>query len=288
MSRLAQILPAPKRATPPPRRETYRAFPTTVHAVTELTPRMRRFTLRSPQFTTHRRTRPDEFFGLLLPRGDALHVPERGMTGTTPRGIVSALSEADRPELRWYTIRDHRPDDGEIDVDIVLHGSGPESGPGSRWAEAAQPGDTVGFAEGNGMYNPPAGARRQLFFADITAVPALCAILESATPAPGRPRPDRDTIAHIEVPTAEDITPITTEATVHWHVRGTQPAGFSIPLLRDAVVDGGSTHDPVDYAWVCAEAEMVKQARRLLIREAVVPRERITFSGYWRLGEARG
>ncbi|GAA1182402.1 siderophore-interacting protein [Nesterenkonia xinjiangensis] len=282
MSRLARLLPAPQRAAPPPRRETYRAFATTVHAVQDLSPRMRRVTLAAPQFTDYLTSRADDFFALLIPGADGLALPPEGLVGTTPRGLVTAIPEAQRPELRWYTIRDHRPDAGEIDVDIVLHGSDPESGPGSRWASRAEPGDTVGFAEGNGIYNPPAAAHHQLFFADITAVPALAAILGAPEPSPGQPRPGRTAMAHVEVPEAEDIIEIDTDVAVHWHVRGSRNPGFSIPQILDGVPRG-----QIDYAWVCAEADLVKQTRRLLVREGGVSKDMITFSGYWRRGAAR-
>ncbi|ROR73427.1 siderophore-interacting protein [Bogoriella caseilytica] len=282
MSRFARLLPPKQRVEPPPRRGTYRAFATTVHQVQDLSARMRRVTLGAPQFQDYSLCRPDDFFALLLPGERGLELPPEGTTGTTPRGLVADMPEDHRPEMRWYTIREHRPQAGEVDVDIVLHGDGPESGPGSRWASHARRGDPAGFVEGNGMYNPPPTTRRQLFFADITAVPALAAILESPDPAPGRPRPGAADVAHIEVPEAGDILDIDTEVAIAWHVRGSQPPGFSIEqLLRDA------PRGEIDYAWVCAEAGLVKQVRRALVHDSGVPKNAITFSGYWREGEAR-
>lgn len=265
----------------PERRGEYRAFSATVAAVADLTSRMRRVTLSAPQFADYRRIRADDFFALLLPGLEKTAVLAEELTGPSTRGVAALVPGLNRPTLRWYTIRAHRPDSTEIDVDIVLHGSGPDSGPGSRWAASAQPGDEVGFAEGNGMYNPHETAKRQLFFADITALPALSAILEDPDPAPGAPRPGIGSVAHIEVPDAEDITHINTEATLHWHVRDDSERGFSIPRLLDSAVR------EVEYAWLCAERDMVARARRSLVDDGGLAKESITFSGFWRFGEER-
>lgn len=45
--------------------------------------------------------------------------------------------------------------------------------------------------------------------------------------------------------------------------------------------------EDIDDAWVCGERRAVQEIRRHLV-ERGVSRDRITFSGYWRLGEARG
>lgn len=275
--RLPRVL---RHAEPPARRETYRAFLATVVAVEDLTPRMRRVTLRAPQLADYRRVRADDFFALLIPGDGGIEIPGDEITAETPRGVAELIPEAQRPTLRWYTIRAHRPSSAEIDVDIVLHGSGLASGPGSTWATHARPGDAVGIAEGNGVYNPVPDAERQLFFADITALPALISILESADPAPGRPRPGTGSIAHIEVPSEEDVTEIATDVDVRWHVRGTERTGFSVPRILDGV-------DGISYAWLCAEADMVKRARRLVSGPGGVSKSAITFSGYWRHGQAR-
>ena len=68
------------------------------------------------------------------------------------RTAVAQIPEAQRPEMRWYTVRALRPEAAEIDVDIVVHG---DSGPGSAWALRAAPGDRVGFrASGSSLPGP--------------------------------------------------------------------------------------------------------------------------------------
>lgn len=263
-------------------RGTYRAFSATVTDLVSLTTQMRRVTLSAAQFTDYRLIRPDDFFGLLIPGPEGLDLPASGLTGPSPRATAALLPGQLRPEMRWYSVRCHRPEAAEIDVDVVLHGDDEvTSGPGSRWAAAAKHGDVVGFVEGNGLYNPPEDSRRQVFFADVTALPALASLLESEEPAPGRPALGAESTANIEVEYESDIQPIDTATNVRWHVRAGSSPGVSIPRLLD-----GSPRGAIGYAWVCAEASLVREARRFLI-SAGMAKERIAFSGYWRLGEAR-
>jgi NADPH-dependent ferric siderophore reductase len=276
-------LSPPTRAHRPEPRGSYRAFAVTVTEAVSLTPRMRRITLRAPEFTDYEPIRPDDFFALLIPGPEGLALPDGALVGSSPRAAAELIPARYRPELRWYTVRSHRPEAGEIDVDIVLHGDDEaSSGPGGRWAAAAGPGDVAGFVEGNGVYSPPVPAGRQLFFADETALPALSSILASAEPSPGCPALGREATAHIEVEHESDIQPIDTAATVHWHVRDGRRPGLAIPRVLD-----GIPPDEIGYAWVCAEASLVQETRRFLIAEGGVAKELITFSGYWRQGEAR-
>ncbi|WP_146341781.1 siderophore-interacting protein [Nesterenkonia sp. NBAIMH1] len=267
-----------------PPRERHRAFACTVQAARAITPGMRRITLSAPELTDFQQGAKDEFFALMIPAAYGLRLPESTPEGTPPRALAAMIPEEQRPLLRWYTIRAHRPEAGEVDVDMVLHGEGSSSGPGSSWAAEARPGDIVGFCEGNGIYYPPAGAETQIFFADETALPALAALLESPKPHPDRPAPKPEsTHVHIEVPAASEIQPISTETTVHWHVRDDRPPGAA---LTEAL-HGMDLPARADYAWVCAEAGTVRTVRRHLVRTLGMPKEKIFFSGYWRRGEAR-
>lgn len=283
MSLLRNIqLPAARRSPRPERRDRYRAFPATVVEVAQLTPGMRRITLGSAQFTDYRRLRPDDFFGLLLPGTSRLHLAEDGLLGETPRGTINLIPEGNRPATRWYTVRSHRPIDGEIDVDIVLHGNGPEAGPGSQFATAATPGDVVGFCEANGLYTPPSSTARQIFFADETSLPALASILESDEPTPGSARLTRQqAVAHIEVANGREIQSINTDVPVHWYTRqGARPGSALMEALPR--LSAGK----MDYAWVCAEAGTVQQVRGHLRAQGWSTKQ-IKTCAYWRLGKAR-
>lgn len=268
----------------PLKRTTRRAFSCRVAQATQLTPHMRRITLEAEEFCDFQPLAPDEYFGLMIPRSGTLELPPQHPTDLSPRALVALIPEDLRPDVRWYTVRQHRPALGEVDVDMVLHGEGETSGPAGRWASRARRGDVVGFCECKGVYAPEDTVKTQLFVGDETSLPALAALLESEEPAPARGRLDsRHVTVHIEVPGEDEIQQIRTDVPVHWHVRnGARPGSAVVKELERAELP-----NPIDYAWICAEALTVKLTRRHLVNVRGVDKSKILFSGYWRLGEAR-
>ncbi len=255
----------------PPVRQTYGCFSVRVVGIRQLSPTLRRITLGGEALTTYRRFGLDEYFGLLIPpagQGVQLIADD----SEDPRAAVAALPRRTRPHLRWYTVRGHRPELGELDVDMVTHG---DNGRASQWAEGVRVGDEAGFIECGYLYAPPLDAGTQLFTADETALPALGAILESGT-ITARTR------AFIEVPDADDIQDLDTTATLTWVVRqGAAPGHELRASLRAAAPERP------DYAWVCGEATSVARIRSHLMREVGVSRNRITYSGYWNCDRPR-
>ncbi|MGV9806842.1 siderophore-interacting protein [Micromonospora chersina] len=189
-----------------------------------------------------------------------------------------ALDPSVRAVMRSYTIRAQRPERNELDIDFVRHG---DSGPATRWAGRARPGDEVlllGPAvpdERTVRFQPPTGADAVLLVADETALPAVGGILDwlpAGTPVR----------AFVEVPTAGDIQPLPTAAAeVTWLVRGASARGSSllVDTLRGARLPGAAP-----YAWIAGESGMVRAVRRHLVGERGLDRRRVTFAGYWRRG----
>ena len=108
------------------------------------------------------------------PRGRPLIMPDPEPVNV--RASVAALPAADRPALRWYTIRDHDPVLGQVDIDIMTHG---DSGPGSAWTCRARRGDPVGLRASGALYRGCEVRGRQVLVADETSVPSVAAILDS-------------------------------------------------------------------------------------------------------------
>lgn len=274
---------AERRRTPLSRQHR-RAFPCVVSEVKQLTPLMRRITLEADEFSTYELLAADEYFGLMIPNEHGLKLPASPPTTITPRGLIALIPDHLRPDVRWYTVREHRRQERQVDVDMVLHGQGRTGGPAGNWALRAQPGDIVGFCECKGNYAPEPEDRTRLFIGDETSLPAISALLESPRPGPGTRRLDPEgTDVHIEVPTAEDIQTIASDVPVTWHIRGEGRPGTALLDALPALHLSPET----DYVWLCAEALTVKQIRRHLVGTVGIDRSRILFSGYWRLGEAR-
>lgn len=217
----------------------------TVTAVNDLHPRLRRLTFAAPEFADFAVEGPDECFGWLLPADG-------------------------RPHLRWYTVRAHRAAAAEIDVDVVLHG---DAGPAARFASAARPGDAAGFRSSGAAYAPPTGSRSQLLLGDETSMPALARIVESL------PAGTRDVRAVVELPDRTWTYHVDSDLDVEWRYRlGTAPGSTLNSLIAQQPY-------PLDYAWVCGEATAVRAVRRRLVDGWGLDRRRVTFSGYWRIGQ---
>ncbi|HEX6344887.1 siderophore-interacting protein, partial [Umezawaea sp.] len=216
-------------------RDEYEQFPMTVARTTTLNPHLRRITFHAPEFGTWYTSGADEYFGLLVPRGNELHFPT--VDRLNIRAAVAKMPEATRPDLRWYTVRAARRAQCEIDVDFVLHEDA--RGPGSNWATAAEPGSIAGFRACGSTYEQLPDTAQRLLVADETALPALSAILEQ--------QPGARAIAEVPDETYQIPTPPGVEF-VH---RGNNTPGTQ--ALR--AVAALPAQD-FDYAWICGEANL--------------------------------
>ncbi|MBW4718256.1 siderophore-interacting protein [Saccharothrix obliqua] len=223
-------------------------------------------------------TWPDQQLKLLFPK-NGHPVPDLPAAKDDKYGMgwyqaYQAIPEPERPWMRSYTVRAHHPDTHEIDVDFVLH---PDAGPATRWAQHAQPGDTLGRYGPSAAYRKPLGRSDWLLLAgDETALPAIATHL-AALPA-GFP-----TTAYVEVRDATEHQPLDTAADLdlHWVHRGDTPPGRGTGLLdavRAARLPAGTP-----YAWLAGEAGVVRGLRRHLVDDRGVDKRRIDFTGYWRL-----
>src|SRR5829696_2759967 len=189
----------------------------TVAAREAATPRMARFTLRAPAFEDLGVEQPGEIITLgWCEPGEPLVLPERGWRFPGGR------------EQHWrnFTVRAHRPEQAEIDVDFFLHG---DVGRASAWAMRASPGDRVGYAGPRVHFAPDREADWTLLVADETGLPALLAIAESL-PA-GHP-----VVALAEIHDERERQPVELAAALdlRWCSRDGRPAGTTT-VLADAL-----------------------------------------------------
>lgn len=204
-----------------------------------------------------------------------LFAPE-GVTYPEPFDMERIRAEFPRdqwPTNRAYTVRGWDPAAREMAIDFVVHGDEGLAGP---WAARVRPGETVRFLGPGGLYVPDPAADWHLLVGDESALPAIAASLE---------RVPAGALVHafVEVSDAEEEQKIATPdgVGITWLHRGERPVGEAlIAAVRGLDFPAGDVH-----AFVHGEAGFVKELRRHLRLERKVPRERLSVSGYWRLGQ---
>ncbi|MGW6918854.1 siderophore-interacting protein [Kitasatospora sp. NPDC054939] len=255
----------------------FRFFAAHVVRTERLGPTMVRVTLGGEELRDFASGGRDQSFSLFLPHPgqDAPVLPLEA--GENWFAAWRALDESVRAVMRSYTIRAHRTEPAELDVDFALHG---DTGPASRWARTAAAGDRVlllgPYVADNrsATFLPPQGTDLVLLAADETALPAAGGILEWL-PAGTAVR------AFIEVPERADVQEFATgpEVDLTWLVRAE-----GHPSLVDAVRAAELPADTTPYAWIAGEAGTVRTLRRHLVNDRGLDRTAVNFSGYWRRG----
>lgn len=264
--------------------QPYTLFRAEVMRTRQLSPHMRRITFGGPDLAGCASAGLDQRIKLFLPQQGQSEpdVP----TGADWFTEYRAMPDDRRPFMRTFTIADLRVAEHEMDVDFVLHGGhGDESGPASRFAAAAQPGDRVAILGPDVRHSPIVGYEYQpgadtdwtLLAGDETALPAIAAIL-STLPA------DRQALVFLEVESAREMRPLDCASNVHvtWLSRGGAPA-VGGGLLCEAIT---RTTFPTGrpYAWLASESSAVVGLRRHLVNERGVDKKDVYFAGYWLLG----
>jgi NADPH-dependent ferric siderophore reductase len=212
-----------------------------VVAAHPVTPRMRRVTVRSDA-AVGLDVRPAQDIELLL---------------REPSG---------RRVKRRYTIRQARPETGELDLDVLLHGDGP----GARWGADARPGDAVEYQGPRGKLE----LRRapwHLLIGDESALPAIAAITDALPP-------DEQAFAVIEVQDAADELPVAGET--RWVHRGDATAGTADLLtaaLAEVAIPAGAR------AYLMGESRAMVTLRSML-EERGIDHDAVFLKGYWNIG----
>lgn len=282
----------------------YRIFRTEVLRAQRISPSFVRVTLAGPELAFCGATLLDQRVKLIF--------------STDPETLAGAddwyaawreLPDERRPPMRTYTLRDVRPEAGEVDIDFACHG---DAGPASRFALTAAPGQQVLLVgpdarvpghDASGVAWQPGRARELLLVGDETAAPAICNIL-SVLPA------EATGLAVIEVPHADDAQPVEAPdgVEVRWVARtGERVGDDATPHVlewarqRTSGVPGEGVEetdrerdglliweeasaDEDRYAWLAGEAGWVTGLRRSLVNDLGLPRKQLSFMGYWKDG----
>lgn len=290
----------------------YALFDITLKSRRQITPSLACFTFGGDidQLTTFA---PDQRVKLFFaPEHAAPRLAERLSSHDDWYAAYRALPDDDRPAMRTYTIRAVRRDPVEVDIEFVLHG---DSGPATRWATAAQPGDRLSISApvlgGDQLgfeWKPSPHIDDVVLVADETGLPAAIGIIEELDARAVKPR----LRAVFETPLASDQQPLPQWVEVRWTSRegahsgraghslingvealDLQPAAKpdAAPAEADPDVDTEIYWLPATlaaedrlYVWIAAESAVVRDIRRRLVNERGLSKRSVAAMGYWREG----
>lgn len=234
-----------------------------------LGPRLRRITLSGRELQDFPAAGPGAHIKLFVPRpGQEPLLPTRGAKGLSwPPG--------ERPAVRTYSLRGHDPERGTVAVEFVLHG---DEGPASRWAARAQAGDPIGLAGPGGPPLYDADADFHLLAGDLSALPAIAAVLE-ALPATARGA------ALVEIADADDQQALRHPPGVQLRWLQASTPSVDEPVLAAALreIDWPATASVS--ATVAGENAAVIAIRRQLLFDRGLPRAAVYAVPYWRRGD---
>jgi NADPH-dependent ferric siderophore reductase len=187
--------------------------------------------------------------------------------GIVPGPGWSLPEGVEKPDVRDYTPRRFDPDTRELDIEFVIHGSGPAS----TWAAQAAPGQQLAIAGPRGSFILDQSFGTWVTIGDETSLPGIARTLEEA--------PASQTIhAIVEVAGPEAEIPLRhgPNATVTWAHRA---PGALEAAVRAATIP----HDDV-YVWASGEANDLRGIRRYLRDEVGIPTDYLNVSGHWKRG----
>lgn len=292
----------------------YKIFDAVLQRKQTLSPHMMRVTLAGPMVTDMATWAQDQRVKLFFPAEDGSPARLSHEDGWYAR--YRSMPVAQRPAMRTYTIRHLRADQGEVDIDFVLHG---ETGPASRWAIRSVPGASIQITApdrhftaqdaGGFEWKPPQALKQLLLVADATALPAALGILDELSVLDEPPL----TQAFFEVDSLEDALPVPDwpGLSVQWLVRERASAGsLMVEAVQRANLPSYVSKESVElaevnvdeeilwetsasasdgfYGWIAGETVAVMTLRKYLIKERGIPRESLNLMGYWRYNKVGG
>src|SRR5438034_5295222 len=225
------------------------AWPLSVTAVNDVTPRMRRIEFGSPALAAFQ----------YLPGQD----------------VALAFSKDDGTSVRRrYTIRRFDRNRALLTIDVVLHGDGPAV----RWARAVRPGVSIDAIGPRGKITLVNDADWHLFAGDATAVPGAFAMMETLP---------EDVPAHafLLVDGPQERQRFTANGalrTIAWRYEMSQPAESSglVSAVAAADLPGGRGH-----AYLAGEVALVSALKTALLNRGWNA-DQISAKAYWNRGRA--
>lgn len=186
------------------------------------------------------------------------------------------------PTSREYTVRAHRPQLREFDIDFVAH----PGGLASSWATGARVGDRLHVAGPPGGYRVGSDYDCYVIAGDETALPAIARWLEEAAAASvqGPGGHDIRAFVYVEVsgPSSRQPLPEAPGIEVTWlYTDRSRPEQLADAVRATPLPPGADV-----FVWLAGEAAAIKPLRRWVRHELGLTKEHSSITGYWKRGHA--
>jgi NADPH-dependent ferric siderophore reductase len=174
------------------------------------------------------------------------------------------FADGDKQHQRGYTLVDPKPDADTVHIEFALH-----DGVASRWAQNAQPGDTIEVTVlGSNFTLPEPAPKGYVIVGDTASLPAINSLLTAIGDRPAR--------VFLEAGHDDDKQlPVARSVDVVWIDR--KKGGEA---LVEAVTS--SAFDAADhFGWVACDNRTTRAVARVFRDDYKIPRKSIKAQAYW-------
>jgi NADPH-dependent ferric siderophore reductase len=176
------------------------------------------------------------------------------------------FADGDKLHQRGYTLVDPDPDPGAdtVDIEFALH-----DGVASRWAQVAQPGDTIeATVLGSNFTLPEPRPAGYVIVGDTASLPAINSLLDGIEDAPAR--------VFLEAGHDDDRKlPVARGADVVWIDR--DEASESLVAAVSSSAFDATDH----FGWVACDNRTTRTVAKILREDYRIPRKSIKAQAYW-------
>ncbi|MEC9324564.1 MAG: siderophore-interacting protein [Actinomycetota bacterium] len=174
------------------------------------------------------------------------------------------FSDGDKLHQRGYTLVNPDPVADTVEIEFALH-----DGVASRWAEQAQPGDTIEVTVlGSNFALPEPRPAGYVIIGDTASLPAINSLLAAIGDAPAR--------VFLEAAHDDDKQlPVARNAEVTWVDR--RDAGAALVQTVEAAAFDAADH----FGWVACDNRTTRAVATVLRETYKIPRKSIKAQAYW-------
>ncbi len=174
------------------------------------------------------------------------------------------FADGDKQHQRGYTLVGPNPVDDTVDIEFALH-----DGVASRWAQNAQPGDTIDVTVlGSNFTLPEPAPKGYVIVGDTASLPAINSLLTAIADAPAR--------VFLEAGHDDDKQlPVARTTDVVWVDRKNGGEAL-LEAVRSSAFDAAD-----HFGWVACDNRTTREVAKIFREDYKIARKSIKVQAYW-------